>query len=511
MKNTKQKSAGTKASDGASRTKKKKKRPPFSRKARLTAALAAGGLVISLVIGYYWVNRTHKYSLTYLDSVTSKDLYQKPQETFEQTILVPDYTVYGTSLVFYEKPYDALATDAFYGRNATLKNIEDGSTIIATLSGGIDGGIDLQTLPQGVYEVYLNDGYTPKRAYVEEAFSAEPIVTMRDNGSIRKIQICASQYYLDKFGTVTDRPYLYLTVTDSEPEERYTDVILDPGSMTLNENGWLNPDFNEGGFDENAQSWALAHKVAGYLENAGLKVGFSHGQEEASGYSGENSRVSAGYDTQAKVFVTLTMDSEDEPRPFCVSSPFTNGRLGNRIIDALSAEGVQVIKESEQSQLNTGNTYDQLLADASYMLSPYSSLAVLRETGGKATSAGGMGGWEANAPYGTGLGMDAVEFCYASTVNADSRTYYLAHQDQIARGIARGILSYAHIDASIDPPQGDESSSASSSAPSGQPPASSQSPSSEQTSSSVPSGQPVSTAPEEAPLDPSVPSEQSAQ
>lgn len=432
----------------------KKRALHLSMRTRIILGAAAAALLIGFGIYSYQAHRVEKISLTYLDSISMQDLYQKPQSTFEETIEVHDSTVYGTSLVFYDQAYQPLETDGFYGRNAMLKNIEDGSTITTTFSGGADSGFDLQSIPEGVYEIYLYDGYTPKRAWTEKSFSSDPVVTVRDNGTVKKVQLSASEYYLDKFGVKTDRPYLYLAVTESEPVVRYADVMLDPAGLVPGA-----VDYVADGFDENEQSWALARRVQTYLENAGLKVAWSHQPTESTGYAGSGSRSALGYDQQAKVFVSFTMDSQDEPRPYCLSSPFSNGRLGNQIVLALRDQGVDLQPVTTLPQLDQGNGYDAILPDASLQNSPFSSSPAIRETGGKATSAGKMDGWQANEAYSNSPGMEAVLFCYASTENADSRTYYLEHQDQIARGIAQGILNYAHISASIDQPVSSESGS----------------------------------------------------
>lgn len=426
--------------------KKKKRKRRLTRLARL---LLAGVCVLMLGVSfyYYWQHETQKnVTLTYLDSISLGQLSEVPQATFEENIEVQDFTIYGNSLVFYDRTFSPLETDTFFGRSVTLRNIKDGSTITTAFTGGADAGIDLEQLPQGVYEVYLSDGYTPKRAYMPETTLPKQFVTTRNDGTVKKINIVASPNYLSKFNLQSDKPYLFLSVTESEPVETAADVVIDPmgyGSAAMDEQS--QEDRLADGFSEYEQSWILAGKIRQRLESAGLKVIYSQSQSDDFSYQGDPSRVSAGYDAQAKVYLSLGMVNEDFNFPFVVSSPFTNGKLGNMIVQELNAYGVQLETVSTLTQLNAGNGYDQLSYDQNMQNSPFSVTASIRETGGKVTSAGKEEGWQSNAKYSDAYGMNAVFFAYASTASPSSRTYYLEHVDAIADGIAKGILDYGHI------------------------------------------------------------------
>ncbi len=388
-------------------------------------------------------------SRTYLDELKITNLNARPASSYEDSVEVQDYSIYGTSLLFYSTPYTPFETDAFFGRNAVLKNIETGENVSTTFSGGADSGFDLQTLDPGVYEVYLSDGYTPKRAYMENWMQTVPITLFRDNKKTRSVQINADSEYLSQFNIHSDKNYLYVTVTETLPMAKVTDVVLDPSGLQVDSSGYLLEDFSEEGFDENQQSWQLAQRVKVYLESAGLKVTISRAENVQSGYLGTSSRTAVGYNEQAKVFVSLAMSTADVSRPYVVSDPFTNGRLGNQICYALAKDGIELYRASLLAELNPGNSYDTYSVNEEYAYEPYSLLPQLRETGGKITSAGKASAWTANASFSDSYGMDAVVVYYASADNADSRGYYLEHREEIAKGIAQGIVAYAGIDAQV--------------------------------------------------------------
>lgn len=420
----------------ASKTKRRKKKKKSHKGTWICIVLLLG---IAILVGLEFQNQLDlwsRHSSTYLDSISITDLAYTPQESYEQSIEVGDMTVYGNTLIFYAQEYDPLVPDGFYGRVAQLRNIETGAWISTTFTGGIDSGFDLQSLPQGVYELYLSDEYTPKRAYVSQAIAPIQLFTVRDHDQVKSIQLSANTNYLGKFNIFTDKPYLYISVTQQDPIAHYVDIVLDPsGTLAFSEEDDPNDQY------EAQLSWALANQVKAYLENAGLRVEFSQDPQENLGYLGSPSRLSTGYQNQAKIFLSLSMDYQEYNYPYCVSSPLSNGLLGNALVQSLKQEGVTLANVSLDSQLNTGNSYDNFFG-FSYL----STLPILRESGGKATGAGLLGGWEENAPFSNANGMAAVAFYYASAVNESSLQYYLDHQDSIAKGLAQGILEYIGLD-----------------------------------------------------------------
>ncbi len=410
---------------------KKKKKPKKSHKGTWLCLLALIG--IGILGGLEFQNQLDlltRRSSTYLDSISITDLAYKPQESYEQSIEVGDMTVYGNTLVFYGQPYDPFVHDDFYGRTAQLRNIETDLVINTTFTGGIDSGFDLQSLPQGVYEVYLSDGYTPKRAYFSQAVAPVQLFTIRENNQIKSIQLSASTNYLGKFNIFTDKPYLYISVTQQDPIAHYVDIILDPSGTLLDSEDPLDQ-------QEGQWSWELATQVKAYLENAGLSVEFSQDPMANLGYLGSPSRLEQGYQNQAKLFLSLAMSYQEYTYPYCLSSPLSNGLFGNAIAQSFKQEGLVLENVSSDSQLNIGNGYDNFFGYSSF-----STLPMLRETGGKATGAGLLDGWEENEAYSNANGMNAVMFYYASALNEASQQYYLEHRDLMAKGIAQGILDF---------------------------------------------------------------------
>lgn len=435
--------------------KVKKKRRKIKKRAILLLTAAAMTIMASgLGIWFFLVREPANQTATALDQISIGDLQTLPKAEFgqEEQIEVKDYTFYGTSLVFYDRPFEPMETDGFFGRNVNLRNIATDETVTVTFGGGADVGIDLQLLEQGVYEIYLSEGYKPKRAYMSEYFLSEPYYTMSDQGKANKIQIIASPTFLRKYNIEYDQSYLYLAVTEVEeiPPTIYDVVIAPSGTSGLDTYGLPSTPL-EDGFSESQQSWQLALLVKMRLEKAGLRVMLSRQEDTYTTLSGEESSLGKAYDANAKIFLTLAMDANPNySKPYVVTSPFTNAKLGDQISMACETAGAPLQVVSQTAELKQGNLYDGFIKDENYQYTRFSITDEIRESGGKVTSAGMMSDWQENASFSNRYGMNGVVFYYASTTNVESHAYYADHVDAIADGLAQGILNYTSINNSIE-------------------------------------------------------------
>lgn len=441
-------------SQNSSERKDNKKRKKIKKKSiAILCAIAVAIAATGFGIWYFAIREPENQTGTALDQIGPGDLMTLPQAEFakDEQIEVKDYTVYGTSLVFYDRTFEPMKTDGFFGRNCSLRNIATDETVTATFSGGADSGIDLQLLDEGVYEVYLADGYKPKRAYMPSYFLSDPFYTMSDHGKANEIRIIANPTFLRKYNVVYDQAYLYLTVTKvDEMLPTVYDVAINPsGTSGVNEYG-ITPAPLEDGFNESQQSWQLALLVKMRLEQAGLRVMLTRDEDTYTTTLGGDSSMAKAYEANAKVFLTLAMNSNPNyGQPYIVSSPFTNAKLGDLISSTCQNLGAPLQVVSHTSELKQGNIYDDYVKDQAYQYTRFSMTDEIREAGGKVTSAGMMSHWQGNAAFSDQYGMNSVVFYYASTANIESHAYYAEHVDAIADGIAQGILDYASIHNSI--------------------------------------------------------------
>lgn len=436
----------SKPASSAQKIKKPRQKLRLTYKGWILVVALIGIVSVGLFAFFNQPSAIDRLSLTYLDNLNRENLAVTLQSTFADTYSISDYTYYGETLTLYHNRYQNGTLDELYGRNVMLRNLETGEQLTYTFAGGADSGIPAGELSPGVYEIYVYDGFTPKRVYTDEELHSDPLTTMRRNKEVTTINLDASKDYLSKFGITTDENYLYLTVTDSLPKVKIIDVMIDPSGMLkydyLNEvdEGYTGPLFSEA-----VQSYSLALEIKSFLEEAGLRVEISRPEGAALGYNGVNSRTGAGYSSQAKVFLSLAMDGGDEAYPSILVSPYTNGLLANRISYVLQQNGIQLSPQPEVERLDEGVAFDTFQVSDEYEYMPYTLWPQLRETGGKTTYTGTAYGSEANENFSDSYGMYGLIFFYASQENQSSQEYYMNNKEVIARSVARGIVEYFQI------------------------------------------------------------------
>ncbi len=220
--------------------------------------------------------------------------------------------------------------------------------------------------------------------------------------------------------------------------------------------------------------------------------------DDIAGYYGDAGRAAAGYSRQGKVFLSLVMtEDENTARPWLLTSPFVSGSLPSNMAYALRQAGIE-LRSVNATAPDEAVAYDTQQQNEDWSYNQFSMTPAIRETGGKITWAGqsgvitgnqmyqdaaGMypvqfvfgnaenedsmeyylttGGkitWAGqsgvitgNQMYQDAAGMYPVQFVFGNAENEDSMEYYLTHKEQIADGLAAGILEYY----GIEPPESD--------------------------------------------------------
>lgn len=415
-------------------------------KGKIALVLIAAAVCIAFFIYLNRPTPIDKLALTYLDDLNPSSVGITLQESFADTYEVKDITIYGETLNLLHSDYSDQHNDDLYGKNVMLRNVETGEQLTYNFSGGADSGIPLGSLQPGVYEIYIYDQFTPKRVYTENEYHSDPFTTMRRNKEVSTINLDASKDYLKKLGNETDENYLYLTVTSSLPKVKIYDVVLDPsGLVKYQYSSESDPGYTSESFNEANESYTFAMQIQSYLEEAGLRVLISREDNQPAGYYGVNSRVGTGYASQAKVFLSLEMSGGDEPYPYLMASPLTEGLLANQIAYDLKANGIQLSNVNGPSRLDQGVLFDTLSVNDQFEYTAFSMFPALRETGGKATFTGRQTGSESNENFRESYGMYGVIYFYASAEDPSSQSYFRENKELMARSIAQGIIDYFQI------------------------------------------------------------------
>ncbi|WP_297969870.1 N-acetylmuramoyl-L-alanine amidase [uncultured Faecalibaculum sp.] len=418
-------------------------------------------LALCAVGGYWWFTRpgpVEKLDLTVLETSDRKAVKEGVRTDFSEDEVYPlrDYAFLGETLTLYQNPYDPVQTDPTLGKNVMLRNIVTGEEFTYTFGGGGDLGIQTGDLPEGVYELYLYEQYDKKRLYFEEALQSQPLEDIRRNQQVKSVVLDAGRDILADYDVTLDRNYAFLVVTDQVPRVKTVDVVLDPGGNLYNElTGVTDTGAEYQGTNEAQLAMELADLVAARLEAAGLKVSYTREDDDIAGYYGDAGRAAAGYSRQGKVFLSLVMAEDGGARPWFLTSLFVSGSLPSRMAYSLRQLGVELTDVNADAP-DAAVGYDARQQNEDWSYNQFSMTPAIRETGGKITWAGQSGVITGNQMYQNAAGMYPVQFVFGNADSEDSMAYYLAHKEQIADGLAQGILDYY----GIEMPAGDEDAQA---------------------------------------------------
>lgn len=405
-------------------------------------------VIISIVIVsiFLFLSRqkpVDEINLSYLDTLIESDVQQNVEIKFSDSYELKDYLLYGETLTLYKNKYNGKEQDSVVGTSVLLRNIETDEQVSFTFSGAVDSGIQLSGLSEGLYEVYIYDHFTKKRVYFDSSFTSDPFYTMRNKKKVNDVVFMANKDALSDFGITYKKDYAFLMVTNHIPMASVYDVMIDPCGDTMN----TMTNMVEAGIDgETTSSMELAKLVKKELEAYGLKVGLTHKKDETPSYYGVDGRVAAGYDAQAKVFLSLAMsDDEDVTKPYFITSPYTMSTLANTIAYCMVRDGLTLYDIRSNDLQQNGVMSDSFLLDEDNEESELESYAQLRESGGRATYTGQYGVGIRNDAYKNAYGMYGMIFKYQSSENEESKTYYEQNKETIAKAIAEGIVMYYEI------------------------------------------------------------------
>ena len=414
---------------------------------------------IALIGGFLFVNRQtdlDKMNMAYDEVFDNEILKANIKTTFKQTYELSDYTIYGETLVLYENAYAYDTVDALLGKSVVLRNVISDEECIFTFNGGIDSGIDLGTLDEGMYEIYVYDHYKKKRVYFSDEFQSEQFTTLRRDGKTKTITLNAQRDYLDAVDIDMDTNYAFLTVIENTAVASIYDVAIDPSGYVVDvTTGEVDYGYSNGEFKESDASYQLALLLKEYLEDEGLRVIITRDENEAKGYYGQSGRASMAYESGAKICISLgvtTNDAQDEEvsHPYLITSPYTNATFANEVAYYLKQNSVILNTMSDDEQLQDGVAFDSYHQeyDANlgyYVDTPYELFPQIRELGGKCTFAGTLDTSQENRMYTDHYGIYSLYLTYCNVDSTDSITYYNAISDMLARKMAGGICQFFQI------------------------------------------------------------------
>ena len=176
-------------------------------------------------------------------------------------------------------------------------NYNNGKFFVSTF---INDGIYLDDIPINDYLVFIKVIYGDEVKYYSLKNNTEYndisyyTVTKNDRNNLISINFFKS-----------DKDYMYVSVKDKKLPDNYYDVVIDPG------HGGEDPGSSYASHNEADLNLEIALKLKKKFDSIGLKSILTRIDDTFPSPYGSNSRTSLPYDTHAKYFISIHLNSSD--------------------------------------------------------------------------------------------------------------------------------------------------------------------------------------------------------
>lgn len=176
-------------------------------------------------------------------------------------------------------------------------NYSDGKFFISSL---INDGIYLDNIPIDDYLVFIKVTSGDDIKYYslknDTDYNDISYYTVTKNGNNNLININFSK---------TDKDYMFISVKNKKLPDNYYDVVIDPG------HGGEDPGSSFASHTESELNLEIALRLKKKLDSIGLKSILTRVDDTYPPAYGSNSRTSLPYDTHAKYFISIHLNSSD--------------------------------------------------------------------------------------------------------------------------------------------------------------------------------------------------------
>jgi len=356
-------------------------------------------------------------------------------ENYEKTYAIGDYVIYGENLAFYTGEYSVGASSGFGKGTLILRDLCTGTEIkMEKPSGDIQGQINLASIPDGFYEVFVEENLIEKRVYMTNSLSGVSVNTATRDGSYKTVSLYAdATMFNDKNAeeNALDNNYLFVDVRSSAEANTEYDVVLYPGPIVYNGSYY---DTTANGIRESTAMYELAVAVKSKLEAKGYKAYIPLASGEFTEFYGDSGTLKKIYNSKAKYMVTFAIYGIDEGQGIDLTySSYVSSDFAQSIYDSLTADNLTVGLSGDSSV--HASRHDDEGYDSDYDI---------RDTGGKALGAGLDGEVSVEgASFATKkAGLETVFLNLLNAGNAEDVENYLNNTDKFAEAIAQGIINH---------------------------------------------------------------------
>lgn len=367
------------------------------------------------------------------------------QDLVDQTRVFEDYGVYGETLGIYESDYLVGDKDPLLGKTIYVRNLCNPEDEFSFLMGSeLDSKIPIEQLSNGFYAVEILNGLERQR-FVSAKAVQDQFTSLSHNNEVKTLDFIADKdAFKNEDDFQLDDNYLYFLVqTQTMPEEQY-DIVIDPGGLTLKDNGDINYGAKRKEIVEADETYLLAQGVKKILEEKGLKVKLLRDHASPIEQFGKGSRTEIAYATQAKYYFQFNLQfsfyKPDKGMTILYSNYATNG-LANSIMEALNA-----VSDLPTSNFTTKNNLKGVFKTR--LNGNTDGRDVISEMGGQFTGAGRKDAFTSlHAEYKEhNKGMQVVSIDYGFINDDITYDSWINQNEAIIEATAKGILKGLRID-----------------------------------------------------------------
>ncbi len=412
-------------------------------------------ILIAVVFGSLWGYQTwqarqnptwESKTICGFDETKSQELLQNRTK---ELYTIRDYQFYGESLNLFAQDYILGEQDDVRRKSISMHNLCNDETITYTMEDSADRQIDLVEPEVGFYALTIHDGQTEKQLVYDEVLHSEPFYTVRRDGKMKKVTLIADSSISEP---ALAQHTLFLEIEEvSGDAADVADVFIDPYGDRLS-NGYLQRAFSANGISEAVEMQEAAEILKQELETYGLRVVLAKEQaDEALGYYGEDGIMKKAYESHAKYYIELGMNSSNEVRYSGTEiyySHYGSATLPNALMHALkkhtSLTPSNMYTWGERGEGVSTGLYGEGI-DGKQI---YDSLPALRESGAKISGAARFSdAATANREYveATNSGMQAISINFIYLTNQADVATWKQEKETILATLAEAFATSVHV------------------------------------------------------------------
>lgn len=345
-------------------------------------------VIVSIIIAYIFLNREHNGEVLFKTHVICDLDPRDQQQQIEQSLqedrsFFADYLIYGEELSFYQNKYDQNESDPYIGKTIQFRDMCSDEVHSFLQINELDSKIPLQDLPEGFYQVYIQQNVGGNRLASPTVLD-QTFTTVTRNGKRKQIRLIADKSYFTDIYTeelLLENNDLFVEVKEIAVDNTIVDIMLD-GAGNHQDFGPTNLGKVDGDFIEANETYRFVEDLKKALEAKGLVVGTTRANKDliVNTY-GEEGRVYQAMNAQAKYMIEYyfeeVYDSERQGSS-AYGSRWVSKQFQQALMEAFNSHQIPIyIGSAGQEGVFTG-----------FQLRGQDGSNILRESGGKALGAG---------------------------------------------------------------------------------------------------------------------------